>query len=292
MAYNMKTFIIGCVALLMLGMHSSQAQSVQDTTQLWRFVTKDGNEYVGKIFHRTQHEVVLKTNQLGMITLQMADVKKAQPIEVEKLVDGEIWIENPQATRYFWAPNGYGLKRGEGYYQNVWVFFNQASVGLSDHFSIGAGVVPLFLFGGGPTPVWLTPKFSLPVVKDKFQVGGGALLGTVLGEGGVFGIAYGVTTIGSRDKNLNLGIGYGFTGDEWANAPTITLSGMLRTGRRGYVLTENYFIGTGGESLILLSVGGRTVWPGISLDYGAFIPLEAGLDTFIAIPWLGLVVPF
>jgi hypothetical protein len=202
-------------------------------------------------------------------------------------------VLNPQATRYFWLPNGYGLKKKESYYQNVWLFFNQVSVGLTDNFSIGAGMVPLFLFAGSPTPVWITPKVSFPVVKDKFNIGAGALAGTVIGldESG-FGLLYGLTTFGSRDKNFTLGLGWAYAGGTIANVPTISVGGMIRTGPRGYFLTENYFIGAGGETFGIISAGGRRIIKRISLDYGLFLPLAAGLDTFLAMPWLGLTVPF
>jgi hypothetical protein len=204
-----------------------------------------------------------------------------------------LWLENSQAARYFWAPNGYGLRKGEGYYQNVWVLFNQVSYGFTDNFSVGIGMVPLFLIAGGPTPVWATPKFSFPIKKDVFNVGAGALVGTILGEEqATFGIAYGVTTLGSRDRNLNLGLGYGFINGEWADSPTVTLSGMIRTGKRGYFVSENYFIKAGDETIGLVSLGGRIVWTGISVDFAGVFPVIQSLDEFIVLPWLGFVIPF
>jgi len=48
---------------------------------------------------------------------------------------------------------------------------------------------------------------SIPVSKEKFNLGGGALLGTVLGaEETGFGILYGISTLGSKDKNVSLGL--------------------------------------------------------------------------------------
>ena len=183
------------------------------------------------------------------------------------------------------------LRQGEAYYQNVWIFFNQISVGVTDNFSFGAGIVPLFIFAGAPTPVWVTPKFSIPVVKDKFNVGVGVLAGTVIGEGSTFGILYGSTTFGSKDKNLTLGLGYGFADGEWANAPAINVSGMLRIRPRGYLITENYYIGLGGEDVGLISLGGRSIIKKISLDYGGFIPISSEIGSFIIIPWLGITIP-
>jgi hypothetical protein len=271
-------------------------EAISDTSRLWVVVTNDGNEFVGYIKENTQEYLRLETVSLGLINIPKANIRKIRAANPNtKIVDGEAWLANPQSTRYFWAPNGYGLKAGEGYYQNIWILFNQFSYGITDHVSIGVGLVPLFLFGGDvPTPIWFTPKFSIPISEDRFNLGGGALIATVIGggDGGTgVGIAYGVSTLGSRDKNVTLGLGYGFADGGWANSPTITLGGMTRLGKRGYLLTENYFIGTPFDPILILSFGGRVVWPNFSLDFGGFIPSTSdGLEPLV-IPWLGFSVP-
>lgn len=270
----------------------SWGQMTKDTTILYRVETVDGNEYIGTLVSQDADVIVLKTEQLGNITLRKISIRKMTPIESDQVKDGVLWFDNPQATRYFWQSNGYGLKKGEGYYQNVWIFFNQFSYGVTDNFSVGAGIVPLFLFSGTSTPVWITPKFSIPVVKDKFNVGLGSMLGTVIGEEEAgFGFVYGTTTIGSRNSNMSLGLGYGYAGGEWANAPLITLSGMWRTGQRGYLLTENMYIPTGEDDVLLMSFGGRRLIKNAGLDFGLFFPLLTE-DSFFAIPWLGISIPF
>ncbi|OFX57919.1 MAG: hypothetical protein A2066_05750 [Bacteroidetes bacterium GWB2_41_8] len=210
-----------------------------------------------------------------------------------KAKDGAYWLDNPQATRYFWAPNGYNLKSGEGYFQNVWVLFNQAVYGFTDHFSGGVGVMPLFLFGGTATPAWLMAKFSVPVVENKFNLGAGALMGTVIGEDNTgFGILYGISTFGSKDKNLNIGLGWGFAGGEMARNPTVNISGMIRTGAKGYFITENYFIGTSDIFVVITMLGGRSIIRRVGLDYGVVLPFSSDMDGFVAAPWLGLTIPF
>lgn len=286
----MKTLNLFVFAILLLVSHNSFSQDQQDST-LYSIETNDGNEFIGRIISRDEEKITLLTDKLGEIKIFIIHIKSIKEISSSSFKDGSYWFENPQATRYFWAPNGYGLKKGEAYYQNVWIFFNQISVGVTDNFSFGAGIVPLFIFAGAPTPVWVTPKFSIPVVKDKFNVGVGVLAGTVIGEGSTFGILYGSTTFGSKDKNLTLGLGYGFADGEWANAPAINVSGMLRIRPRGYLITENYYIGLGGEDVGLISLGGRSIIKKISLDYGGFIPISSDIGSFIIIPWLGITIP-
>ena len=176
---------------------------------VYRIETTNGNEFIGKILSQDQEKLILKTEQLGELTIQKKDVRNIEAINVEQVKDGVLWFDNPQASRYFWAPNGYGIKKGEGYYQNVWILVNQWTFAPSNNFSLGIGTIPLFFFGGAPTPIWMTAKFSVPLKQDKINLGAGILSGTVLGEEETgFGIAYGILTFGSRDKNASLGLGY------------------------------------------------------------------------------------
>jgi hypothetical protein len=98
--------------------------------------------------------------------------------------------------------------------------------------------------------------------------------------------------VGSKDKNVSLGLGYGFAGGDWAKSPMININVMLRAGARGYFISENYYIRTADANATLLSFGGRQIIKKTGLDYGLVIPLSSEMDTFIAIPWLGLTVPF
>jgi hypothetical protein len=95
-------------------------------------------------------------------------------------------------------------------------------------------MMPLFLLDGTPTPVWIVPKFPIPVVEDKFNVGIGSLLGVILGEDNpAFGLLYGTATLGSKDKNVSFGMGYGFADNDWTRATLCNISAMIRTGPIG-----------------------------------------------------------
>lgn len=291
----MKKILSGFVVLIILLIclpNLVQAQAKQDTIKS-RIETIDGNEYIGVILERSVDKIRIKTEKLGEISILNKDVKRVSEVSSSRNKNGTYWLDNPQSTRYFWSPNGYNLKKGDGYYQNVWILFNQAVYGITDHFSAGLGVMPLFLFAGAPTPVWLTLKYSVPVVKDKVNIGAGALMGTVIGGGGgTAGILYGISTFGSKDNNLSVGMGWGFADGQIASNPTININGMIRTGPKGYFITENYFIGTTNNFVVLMSLGGRRIIKNFGLDYGLFLPFGKDIGTFVAVPWLGFTVPF
>ncbi len=290
MKKNLLEFVFITFCLIGFSLQTN-AQNSQDSIRS-QVETIDGNEYIGIILEQTPETIRIKTDKLGEISIPRSEVKRITQLTATKIKDGRYWLENPQSTRYFWSPNGYSLKKGEGYYQNVWVLFNQAVYGLTDHFSAGIGMMPLFLFQGTSTPVWITLKYSVPVVKDKINLGGGALIGTVIGEQGSAGIVYGISTFGSKDKNITVGLGYGFGGGEFASTPLINIGGMIRTGANGYLMTENYLIINSDNFGLLTMIGGRRIIRHFGLDFGVGIPIGSDMDGFFAFPWLGFTIPF
>ncbi len=263
-----------------------------DSTRLVQVETIDGNKYLGYILTEDREAIRLKNEKLGVLTLYRKEIVRITQIEAGQMKEGVYWFDNPQATRHFWAPNGYGLKKGEAYYQNVWVLLNQVTVGVTNNFSLGAGLFPGFLFGGAPTPVWITPKFSIPVTKDRFNLGVGGLIGTssLSEKGSGFGIIYGMTTFGGRYTNCSFGLGYGYSNGKLNSSPMISFSAIVRVSARGYFLTENYFLGSDSKT-ILLSLGGRRIVNRTGIDFGLFIPISSGMGSLVAIPWLGLTAP-
>lgn len=277
---------ISCITL--------KAQVLNDTVDLYQVETSDGNQFIGSIVSENDETINLNTEKFGLLVIRKGDVTKLTKLSATDFSAGELRPENTQSSRYFWSPNGFGLKKGEGYYQNIWIMFNQVSFGITNNFSMGVGIVPLFLFGSDAaslSPVWVVPKVSIPIKKDKFNIGAGLLAGSFgFQEDGEFGIAYGLGTLGNRNNNFTFGLGYGFANGDWANRPVLTMGFMARTGPRGYLLSENYYISSGGSSVVLFSMGGRTLLRSVGIDYGLIIPITAEVD-FIAIPWLGITVP-
>lgn len=293
--FTLKVYIlIATLALVILNQTKAIGQEIfnTDTTSVSRIETIDGNIFTGKIQEENDEHLILKTEQFGNISIKKTDIRNRTILDAVRNEKGHIWLPNPQSTRYFWAPNGYGLKKGESYYQNIWVLYNQASFGITDRFSFGVGTVPLFLFNGTSTPVWIIPKFSIPLKKDKWNLGTGALIGTVLGETSAsFGLLYGTTTFGSRDMNVSFGIASGFADGSWTERPVINISTLIRISQRGYFISENYILSDGNSSMLLISLGGRTIIRNIGLDFSLVIP--AGVDTggLFAAPFLGITVP-
>jgi len=290
---SIKSLFMVFVLIFFLSQINTIAQELADSSSLWVIDMDDGNTFMGRILNEDSAQVVLLTDVYGTVLIPTSRMKQKKQLLQNNLIEGEHWFSNPHSTRYFFGTNGYGLRKGEAYYQNTWILFNQINYGITNHISLGGGMVPLFLFAGAPTPVFITPKLTIPLIKDKLNLGAGVLYAYVLGEELGFGITYGTITLGNRDNNLTLGGGWAFADAEWATSPTLTLSGMTRVGRKTYLVTENYYIGLSeNSSLGIISLGGRSVQKKLAVDYGLFFPVGADLGSFLAIPWLGIAVPF
>lgn len=291
----MKHLFYTVLFFAICGQALAQTNSAIADSSVYLVQTNDGNEYTGILISDNGNEIILKTKNIGEIKILKSNMESMQLVSASEIKGDQIWTHTAQDARYFFAPNGYGLRKGEGYYQNTFLFFNQVSYGFTNNFTMGLGMIPLFLFAGAPTPVWLTPKVQFPLIKDKLNIGGGALIGTILGldteEGGSnsFGIAYGTITAGSRNSNISFGLGYGFAGGEWGNYPSINFSGMVRISERWYLVTENYLFDGGTSSAGVFSGGARCMFKKCSIDFAV---LEVGADgTYYPVPWLSFAVP-
>ncbi|GAB4251270.1 MAG: hypothetical protein Tsb0034_30270 [Ekhidna sp.] len=262
--------------LLFLVRLEGKAQEITNDTITYHIKTKDGNQYFGKILSRKDGVIEFQSTNIGKVFIYEQEVEFIEEYNPNK----KIWDEHFQSSYYFLFPSGYGLKKGEGSYQNIWILFNTVNYGVSDYFSIGAGTIPIFLFGSSTIPVWITPKLSIPISKDFSNVTFGSII--VTGGGDVTGFGYGQLTLGSRNANLSLGFSNNIFGD--FTGSFFMLSGSLRVGEKFYLLTENYV--QDDDSFMLL--GGRAMIGRSSIEFG--IARDNDWE-FIGIPILGVTLP-
>jgi hypothetical protein len=171
-----------------------------------------------------------------------ADKYKTDPTKGTNVAEPE----NEHASRYFFAPSGYGLKKGELYGATNYFLAYDFQYGLTDNFSLGMGsTIAAF-------PFYITPKFNFKInEKSHVSVGDMLVLGT-WGSKFTANIAYTVYTYGSSNKNVSVGLAYlnmSIPQNDYDNPnlknkigqPVINLSGMARLSDYMYIVSENYF---------------------------------------------------
>ena len=298
----MKTWITCCLLLLA---YFTQAQ---DSTYV-RIQLKQGNSIQGILKNQNDKSISLNIDETGEMTIPWENIQSVDRMPVSEALNEKGHFNNPQPTRYFFGPSAIPLKKGDKYYQNAYFLVNSFQLGLTDHFSIGAGVVI-------PFAIFITPKIGYQVAKNV-HVGGGIICANSLIRDFNFGVGagYGSLTLGSKEHNVTLNLGLGAvkenTGSgsnayswKFANKPMLTLSGMTRISKRMMLLTENWFFATkvvgydpmtgqqinsAYENNGILSVGARYLGARYAIDFGFLSPT---VSEFTAIPYLAYNLKF
>ncbi len=239
----------------------------------------NGDEFKGEMVSKSAETIVLKTVN-GEVHLLVANIKT---IEDDTYI-GKFPFSNPHDTRYFFGPSAIAVKKGKGYYQNIFVTGNFVNYGLTDHFSIGGGLEFISTLSG--MPIWFfTPKVAYDL-SEKTHVGGGIFMAGFAAEGTAT-LAYGVFTRGDSDSNFSLGLGYGLVGSELSSSPALMLAGMHRISKGIALMTENYAI----PGQFYFGIHGiRMLSKNNSFDLGGmFLP---GLGGIPALPYVNYVRVF
>jgi hypothetical protein len=224
----------------------------------------------------------------------VTSVKVLRPF-TGRIVNGELWEEDPNTTRLFFGPTGRSLKRGEAYFGVYEILMPFVQVGVTDRLSIGGGT-PL-VFGDIGHPFWVTPKLQVVTAGQT-----SASIGVIHFhfDDTDAGIAYGVVTHGGADAALTIGAGYAYANDDrdkystypyyqddsHERSPVLMIGGEKRTSRRTKLVTENYVFKNGG----IASLGFRFFGEKLSADFAMMVPLNT--DEFFAFPMINIVRKF
>lgn len=244
----------------------------------------DGSSVIGRVESITGSRFVFRSIAGVEMTVDAVAVRSLKPF-TGRVVNGELWREDPNTTRLFFGPTGRSLKKGEAYFGVYEVLLPFVQVGITDRLSIGAGT-PL-VFGDFERPFWVTPKFQ--VARRGSTTAAIGVMHFFNVDDASLGIAYGAVTQGSNDSAATLGLGYSYarTGNDAAGSAVVMLGGEHRVSRRIKLVTENYAFKGGGFA----SGGVRFFGEKLSADFGLMVPLFSGED-FILLPIINIVRKF
>lgn len=244
-----------------------EAQTVPtDTTTVHEIHLVDGSVLFGR-FVGSGDPARIRLISGDVLEVARARIVSAEPARGH-VVEGEFWREDPNRTRLFFGPTARGMPQGGGYLAAYEVIMPFVGVALTDNFIIAGGTP---LFGGfDHRPYWVAPKlrvYSRPAADFAL----GALIFAV--DQDSFGILYGVTSFGTSDRAMHLGLGYGFVNGELGDRPVVMGGFELRGGRSVKLISENYLFP---EGYGLLSIGPRFMGDRLSADLGLGIAVGDG----------------
>jgi len=226
---------------------------------LYEIRLMDGSVLFGRVTAVEGETIVLVTLVGARVEVERSQIRVARPAE-GRVVEGEFWGEDPNSSRLFFTATGRTLKKGEAYVGTYIIVLPFFAVGLTDRITVAAGAPVLF---GELEPFYVAPEVQVfRTARAAISVGTLALFF----DDEIVGINYAVGTFGTPDHALTLGLGFGFSGDQFSNQPVAMIGGETRTSRRIKLVTENYFLP--GEDGLLFSAGLRFIGDRFSTDLG------------------------
>jgi len=249
-----------------------------DTSKVFVVKLSDGSSVIGRISAVNEDAFEVNTT-IGKVNVPYAKAMSVKSIDPTKIRDGYYWFPNPNQTRLFLAPTGKTLKKGTGYYQNIYLFFNGFAYGVTDNVSLGGGLsifpVEDFL---SENVFYFTPKIGTQL-NENISIAAGAIVLQARGLDSFVGLGYGVGTVGNETGSFTAGLGVPFAGDDLADDLVLMIGGDVRISRRMSLITENWFIAGAEDGLV--SYGVRFFGEQMSIDL-AFINVA---DSFIFPGW-------
>lgn len=285
--------ILGLIFTLTLIMGNStrswaQAKSENQAPQIYVIETTEGEIFEGPAVERTDEYIVLNTTKLGYIRIFFRDIDSMQRVgvrEAKNIVKEEKKVQYVTPSHYLLAPTAFSTKKERGYYQNTWILINQAGYGFSDNFSLGGGFIPVFASGSSDVPVWIMPKFSIPLVEEQIELSVGSLNLWTLGTYNS-GIVYSKIAFGGTRSHISIGTGFGYENNKVMNGMLFTFDGLLKVGDKATLTAENYALG----DLGIYMIGYHQPVLEAILDFGIVV-INDEFDVF-GVPYLGITVPF
>ncbi|MFH1008623.1 MAG: hypothetical protein V1800_14175 [Candidatus Latescibacterota bacterium] len=267
---------------------TTQAFQIPDSEHAQILTSNDGSVLYGRITAVFETEIEFATD-IGILRIRAADIRSVQEVPQSAFRSGEYWFPNPNSSRLYFAPKGRMLKKGTGYFQNIYVFFAGFAAGVTDNVTIGGGMSLFPGIGMDKQLFYLTPKVGIKATQS-FDLAAGALVLNVPGDdAGTIGILYGVGTFGGENSNLTLGFGYGFVNSDFAEKPLVMVGYEGRTSRRTAFVSENWICP--GIDDPFISYGFRFFGEKIAVDL-AFLNMLGEEALFPGVPYVDFIYNF
>jgi hypothetical protein len=270
------------------------AVHIADSAHVQVIRLHDGSSIVGRITEIATDTVRFATSA-GTLSIARADIVSLQDVQNSSVrKGGEVWPANPNATRLLFAPTGRMLEKGEGYFNDTYLFLLSVHGGVTSRFTLGGGMSVLPLDDFTDNALYIMPKVGV-YASPKLNIAVGGLAGVVGGfvdddQNAGFGVVYAVGTAGGPDASVSFGTGLAYAGGNFADSPVAMLGGETRLGRRVAFVTENYLI-PNDDVTSLISYGLRFFGEKLSADL-AFWNAPGERVAFPGIPYVSFTVKF
>jgi len=269
----MRIYKLLALTFLLLGLPSfAQAQFISkdiiigDTTQMHVLNTENGDRFVGRVtkientsvfllLKNIDKEVEFNLAEISSLTIYNAtkdkqsaflsgpnpDYIRARAEYYSKRKNRNVPVQMNGEENLIFAPTSFTHGKGKGEYRTIMVIYNRVDFGITDNIDFGLDLMPLI------SSNIVTPRIKAGVpLNDFVNIGFGGSLYMLFQpdffENSFTGVThtYGTATFGSKEKFINLGLGYGFPLKPDVSEPStvITFGGAIRIGNRWKLVAD------------------------------------------------------
>ena len=261
-------------------------------------ILSDKSEIKGEIVSENDKEIVIRSETLGLLTFQKAEVKK-----IVYLYKKGGTFPNPMPARYMLGHSAFNVPKDGLYLHSFFGFISQGLMyGITDNLSAEGGI-GLFTAVFGAPLYYGHLKYGFPIAKNlrgAISIAHGAILGSRIP---IIAFSANITTLnalltyGDKERNLTFGLGYNegatvssfvwilgrIQGRDDFRGMSYSLRGMTRVGKRVALITENWLPGKELSNpfdikSLLLSGGLRIMWRKTALNFLILINTEGTFE--------------
>lgn len=277
--------------------------SAEGPTRKIRIYMTDGQELHALLLGENKEKLRVRIGGGAPFDIARGSIRAVE--DADAAPSPENYFRDPNLSRTFYAPTGFRLRAGEGYFSQKELLFSAFGYGVTDNLSVQVGTIVPMWFAPGLQNVLAGFKIGTDV-GDVWHLAAGAqgfafpgfsFMGSPTGVAG-FGFVFGTATCGTPAFNISLSMGEGYqrlTGGDGSSTFIAVGSVSWRVHQYVALETENWFFpgitsgGFNGEPfLILNSAGVRLMNKNLSADLG-FVRWPG---TITPIPWVDFTYAF
>lgn len=254
------------------------AQTDSVTTEYYKFVLSDSSKFIGSIIFEDKNVVQIVTNTSAEFrfkkpnivhqTLVLSNLENNDSTSMSNFIEKPPY-KDPTNSKLFISPTAKNLEACSGMVGLYEFIIPYANLGITDRVSIGAFLIPL------PFNSSVAYNGQVNVYSKKpYDIATGVFYFHSLkksGEDNYF--LYGVTTISSNTKMINVLSGY----SPLTNNYFISIGGEIQISDEIKIVTDNWYLSSKADN-IFFTLGLRFFEESYSFDLGAIAVKTKEID--------------
>lgn len=251
-------------------------------------ILSDQSRISGEVLSVSENELELGT-EAGRVFVLIERILRIQELDLSRR--DALWFEDPNRSRLFFAPTAVPLSKGSGYYQNIYVFFNNAAYAVTDNIALTAGFSLFPFLSLSDQIYYFSGKYGREVSEGHYLAGGIGVGAADSFQSRLF-TGYAIYTRSLSRAAISGGSLLFYT-DSGNMEYALNAGAHYRFRQRIAFVSENYFFTDRVEgSTLVSSYGIRFMGQRISADLAFIRPLfEGGSEDFLDLSW-GLGIPY